>query len=262
MNHDEPRADLTETLLRLAVGCAAVGSDVVLRALTVTAERQGDSGDPAAVRARQALVGLLFGAYGVADRGLSNVGRSVSTAGRFWAALLRPLTRSRVMDPVRVPYEFLVERGSQELERWTAAGRAEEQRSRERLRQVTMVPVEAIVTYLRENPELEQLVRRQAESLLAQLGQDPQLSSLIQQQGDRYVEHLQENPESIQELIRGQSIGMAQEVANTVRRRTLRADDLLERFIRTVLVRTPREQLPDPPAEVRARATPSETSDG
>jgi hypothetical protein len=121
-------------------------------------------------------------------------------------------------------------------------------------RRLMMVPVEDIVNYLRTNPELERLVRAQAQSLLDELADDPHLSSVIRTQGDHYVDHLQEHPQAVQALIRGQSVGLAEEVANSVRQRTVSADILLERIVRTVLRRKPRRDLPEPPPEVRDRA--------
>ena len=49
------------------------------------------------------------------------------------------------MDPVRVPYEFLIQRGAEELDRWAENGRLEEERSRELLRRLAATPVDEIV---------------------------------------------------------------------------------------------------------------------
>ena len=104
---------------------------------------------------RDGSIGLLFEAYGVASRGASTAGRLASTTARFWGSILGPVLRSPIVDPVRRPYEFLLERGSQELERWAHIGRAEERRSRELARRLTMIPVDDIVSYLRDNPGME-----------------------------------------------------------------------------------------------------------
>ena len=275
MNDDEstvsderPANDPVAILLRLLVGGAAEGTDAVLSRLFPPDSSDASAPDRSsddrpdechAVLARQALIGLLFEAYGVASRGASAAGRLAATTGRFWGSVLDPVLRSRVLDPVRVPSEYLLERGAQELERWARIGRAEEQRSRVVTRRLMMAPVEDIVAYLRANPELEQLVRTQAQSLLDELADDPRLAAVIRTQGDQYVDHLHEHPEAVQELVRGQSAGLAEEVANSVRQRTVSADILVERFVRTLLRRRPRRDLPEAPPEVQEQAQPHRT---
>jgi hypothetical protein len=272
MNDDEsttPRDradhDPVALLLRLLVGGAAEGADAILSRLFppgspgASALEGGSADSPERSRATlasQALIGLLFEAYGVASRGASTAGRLVKKTGRFWGSVLDPIFRSRLLRPVRLPSEYLLERGTQELERWARVGRAEERESRELTRRLMMIPVEEIVAYLRTNPELERLVQAQAQSLLDELAEDPSLSTVIRQQGDRYVDHLHDHPEAVQDLVRGQSVGLAEEVANSVRRRTVSADDLLERIVRAVLRRPPRGDLPDPPPEVLEQAQP------
>lgn len=61
------------------------------------------------------------------------------------------------------------------------------------------------------------------------------------------------NPE-VQELVQKQGTGLANEVIEEVRERAVSADTLMERLARSLLRRTPREQLPEPPAAVRIRA--------
>ena len=267
-SRDRPAHDPVAILLRLLVGGAAEGTDAILRRLyppdsaeSTALERIDDDApdESRAALARQALIGLLFEAYGAASRSASAAGRLAATTGRFWGSVLDPVLRSRLLKPVRLPSEYLLERGAQELERWARIGRAEEQRSREVTRRLMMIPVEDIVAYLKTNPELEQLVQAQAQSLLDELADDPRLSSVIRKQGDLYVDHLQDHPQAVQELVRGQSVGMAEELANSVRQRTVSADDLLERFVRTVLGRRPRKDLPDPPPEVLEQAQPHGT---
>jgi len=250
--------DATATLLRLLVCGAVEGTDLVLRLLTPSpepdvddSEKPGVEKDTAATLARQALIGLLFEAYGAASRGASTAGRVAATAGRFWGSVLEPVARSRTLAPMRLPYDLLVEIGSRELHRWARIGRAEEERSREVAGRIARIPVDDIVAYLRDNPEMEELVRRQAESLIDDLADDPRLAEVIREQGDRYIEHLQENSEAIRALVQSQSAGLASEVADSVRERTVTADTLLERFVRSVLRRRPRETLDGPPPEVR-----------
>lgn len=245
--------ELSETLLRLLVGSAAEGADALLRALAARGAEAG-RGTPAApgapppgedrvaARARLALIGLVFETSGAAGRGVTAAARGVDSTRRLLRAVLPAVGPRSLPRPLRLPYDYLVERGAQEVERWSRIGSVEEQRSREVAHRIAMTPVQDIVARLAEHPELERLVRRQARSLLAGLSDDPELASLVRAQGDRYVEHLHERPETIQQLVRGQSVGLAEEVAGAVRSRAGAADDLLERIARAVLLRRPRAE--------------------
>jgi uncharacterized protein with von Willebrand factor type A (vWA) domain len=70
---------------------------------------------------------------------------------------------------------------------------------------------------------------------------------------DEAIEFLAEN-EEITELIQQQSLGMANEVIEDVRTRTVTADNVMERFTRNILRRPQREELPPPSSEVQAQA--------
>ena len=71
---------------------------------------------------------------------------------------------------------------------------------------------------------------------------------------DELIEFLADN-EEITELIQQQSIGMAGEVVEDMRTRTVTADNVMERFARNFLKRAPREELPPPSPQVQAQAT-------
>jgi len=73
---------------------------------------------------------------------------------------------------------------------------------------------------------------------------------------DEYIEYLTQNPE-VQELVQKQSSGLANEVIEEVRERTVSADTFLEGLARSLLRRFPRRELPAPPPEVIARAASS-----
>lgn len=74
------------------------------------------------------------------------------------------------------------------------------------------------------------------------------------------IEHLTTNPE-VQELVQTQSTGLANEVLEEIRERTVSADSFLEGIARQVMKRTPRQQLPEPSNEVLERAARSRTQD-
>ncbi len=67
------------------------------------------------------------------------------------------------------------------------------------------------------------------------------------------VETLANDPE-IQELIQTQGIGLAGEVVDELRERSVSADNFLDGFVRALLRRTPRAELPPPPEEVQKSA--------
>ncbi|RIK14523.1 MAG: hypothetical protein DCC52_19600 [Chloroflexi bacterium] len=81
-----------------------------------------------------------------------------------------------------------------------------------------------------------------------------QLNALVQQLGDEYIDYLHENPEAVQDLIQGQSLGMAQVALEDVRERAATSDTVVELLARRLLRRAPREELPEPAPEVQALA--------
>lgn len=70
---------------------------------------------------------------------------------------------------------------------------------------------------------------------------------------DSSIEILAVNPE-IQDLIQSQGTGLAYEVVEEIRERTVSADTFLEGIMRSMLLRKPRSEVPAPPIEVRMRA--------
>jgi hypothetical protein len=70
---------------------------------------------------------------------------------------------------------------------------------------------------------------------------------------DDVINYLGDKPE-VQELIAGQTTGLANEVLNEVRERTVSGDSFLEGIVRAVLRKTPRAELPPLPVEIRESA--------
>jgi hypothetical protein len=116
--------------------------------------------------------------------------------------------------------------------------------------------VNTILPLLADDPRIQELIQKQAGMYLATLSKalDPNLQALIRLQGDDYVEYLNDHPESVQNLVAGQTIGLTTEIMNEVRERAVTADSILEMVVRRVLRRKQREQLPPPPVEVQRRA--------
>jgi hypothetical protein len=70
---------------------------------------------------------------------------------------------------------------------------------------------------------------------------------------DDFIDYLGDKPE-VQELIAGQTTGLAGEVLNEVRERTVSGDSFLEGIVRAVLRKSPRAELPPPSTEIRQSA--------
>jgi hypothetical protein len=70
---------------------------------------------------------------------------------------------------------------------------------------------------------------------------------------DDFIDYLGDKPQ-VQELIAGQTTGLAGEVLNEVRERTVSGDSFLEGIVRSLLRKAPRAELPPPPIEIRESA--------
>jgi hypothetical protein len=67
---------------------------------------------------------------------------------------------------------------------------------------------------------------------------------------DDFITHLSKN-QQLADLVQEQSVGLANEVVDEVRERTVSADTLAESIVRRILKRPPRDALPPPPDEIR-----------
>jgi len=114
------------------------------------------------------------------------------------------------------------------------------------------------IAYLNtDNKEpVQELVQIQVSEYLTYVKQNPQeLTELVEVIGDRYLDYLQEeNPEAIQQIIHGQSVGLVGEIADEIRARTVTSDTVVEMFMRSLLRRPARQELPLPPPEVMEQA--------
>jgi hypothetical protein len=70
---------------------------------------------------------------------------------------------------------------------------------------------------------------------------------------DDFIDYLGDKP-AVQDLIAGQTTGLAGEVLNEVRERTVSGDSFLEGIVRAVMRKAPRAELPPPPTEIRQSA--------
>jgi hypothetical protein len=118
---------------------------------------------------------------------------------------LSPVLSSRALSPARGPFESLVERGQAQVKHWRDLGRAEEARSRALVQDAT-----------------EQLIDTSVDTVSS----DPRTQKIVQ------------------EIIQQQGLGMADEAIEEVRERTITGDMLLERPVRSILRRPPRQSVP------------------
>jgi hypothetical protein len=114
---------------------------------------------------------------------------------------------SRAFSPVRGPFERLVERGQAQVDHWRELGRAEEAHSR-----------------VLAQDTAEQLIDTTVDTVAS----DPRVREIAQ------------------DIIAQQGMGLAEEAVEEVRERTVSGDMLLERPLRSILRRRPRESLPAP----------------
>jgi hypothetical protein len=125
---------------------------------------------------------------------------------------LNPVLSSKALSPVRGPFESLVERGQAQVDHWQELGRAEEARSRALAQDATEQLIDTTVNTVSGDPRTQKIV---------------------------------------QVIIQQQSLGMLDEAIEEVRERTVTGDMLLERPVRSILRRRPRESVPASPELIR-----------
>ncbi len=86
------------------------------------------------------------------------------------------------------------------------------------------------------------------------IGKELANTVLVEQVSDS-IEYLAAN-EKVQELVQSQSVGLIGEIVEETRERSVSADNYLEAWVRTMLRRPMRSELPKPPPELKARAVP------
>lgn len=203
-----------ETLLRLAIGGAALGVDELLSRAQKWEEQVMFNPHRTAplpvetpeVRARYALIGLLFLATrttrdaavdfaNYSDRQASNVYRTLSDFSR--TPVLGILAT-----PFKIGVDAVLRTRDRELERWIRIGRLEERDGRRIAALGTEDLVREVVDVISKNPTIKN---------------------------------------SISDLVQQQSLDLAGEVVDDVRQSSISADDRIEAFIWRLLGRSPRE---------------------
>jgi hypothetical protein len=121
--------------------------------------------------------------------------------------------------------------------------------------EVIRAQLAAILPTMANDAAIQQLIRAQVATYLTYLNEHPdEVQALIRHQGDVYIEYLNEHPAQVQTLLQGQSMGLASQVRDEIRERTVTADSLVDTIVRNLLRLKPREELPPPPLDVQRRA--------
>lgn len=115
--------------------------------------------------------------------------------------------------------------------------------------------LEQIAPELATNEQIQELIKAQAGLYIEYLKENPEIvEEIVRSQGDDYIDYLNHYPAAVQTLIQGQSIGMASEVRDELRERTVTGDSIAELIVRRLLRLKPQDELPLPPEDVRRRA--------
>lgn len=114
--------------------------------------------------------------------------------------------------------------------------------------------VDRLLPELAENEAIHELIVAQVAQILPTLAIDEQIEMLIRAQGNKYIDYLNENPDKVRNLISGQSMGLAEQMLDEVRERTVTADSAAEMLVRNLLRKRPRADVGAPPENVQARA--------
>lgn len=160
---------------------------------------------------RFTIIGLLFETQDKLQSRLQTVSRAGRLINDVTTPIVRPFTRSWLIPPLRRRYDALVDRGEEELNRWTSLGRSE---------------------YIRSRAMAQTAIESTYQETVDTLANDPEIQELIQTQG----------------------IGLAVEVVDELRERSVSADTFLDGFVRALLRRTPRAELPLPAEDVQKSA--------
>ncbi|HEY53479.1 MAG TPA: hypothetical protein G4N94_08490 [Caldilineae bacterium] len=261
---DAPGIATYRSLARLLIGAALEGGDELLRRIRAWEEEhpQAEAGtlateeETAAEQLRYALIGFLFEAPETAARGVMRTAKMAESVGRAGEQVFGPLVRSRLFGPVRRRGQRMQARVELTVERWMDIGRSEEPTGRAMVQELTPQLIDDVVAAFADNEAIQELIRTQAGDYLAYLQDEPEeLDGVVQSVGDRYVKYLHdENPDDVQDLIAGQTLGLTTEIADELRERTVTADSVVEMFVRSLLRRPPRQDLPAPPSEVKLQA--------
>jgi len=251
-----------DSLARLITGLIMEGGDELLAILKtseakskteqLTNAKPSEDLNPAE-KAGFIMLGILFESIDQTRKMVNQAVRFSADVAQTVENAIDPLTDNFLMRPVKNRYLEIKTQADETLQRWFELGRSEDPQARAIARATTNQIIDRVVEHLESSDSTEALVRTQADAYIQFMLENPDLANtLVEAQADQYLQHVQENPELMQALIQDQSLGMAAELMDEVRERTVTADTIIERFVRGIFRKQPRTSETSP--EVRRLA--------
>jgi hypothetical protein len=257
----EPEADLRRTIekaTRLAIGAVGTAAEVGARVVAPPEPGAPDRASDDAPSTGDVVVGAVLE---LQRRVLDASERATDLMGKA-----APITRRVGRMPILRDVTGAVERRIDELGALGAAERragaelasatldttiADAAKSDVMERSVEQVVGELLPSILESAlPEVMDLLADKPDLLVPVVEAllDPILDSALPD----VIQKLNQEPEVVRELVLGQSVSMAGEMAEAVRSRGVTADDLAERIARRLTLRRPRAELTSPPRALAA----------
>ena len=158
-----------KTALRLLVGAALEGNDELRNQIKTWRAniQKGEQEIDASILEEETggspllytLLGLLFKTPDYLSRGTSTAGRASSRATSFVSRVMKPITNSWALRPVRRRYNVLVTRGESVVSSLEKIGRSEAGSSRALVRQqVNDETVEDALVYIMEKSKMREMI--------------------------------------------------------------------------------------------------------
>ena len=258
-----------ESLMRMLVGSVLFGSEELLKrtraweeahpqaSLQASSEDSESLPESDLVLLRHLLIGALFLGPSLISHPILALADTTEKVVGFVGSLVGPFTRLPLMRPANRIWGSYQDKMTAVIEQFIEKGRQEEPYSKAMAQDLLPEIIDDTLVATSEHVDgVQVLVRDQVSKYLAYAMEHPEeLEALVQLIGDRYLEYLkEENPEALQAIIQGQSLSLAGEVTDELRARTVTADSIVEMFMRSLLRRPARQELPMPPPEILRHA--------
>lgn len=123
-------------------------------------------------RARYAAFGAVVKTSEAVQRRISNLEQISNRTFGIFTRAIRPVSNSRLMNPLRRRYDRYVAQGEKVVADWVAAGRTEEYHSRRLVQDTTTESIEEVLDYLAESPEMDELMQDQSVDFVEDMFED------------------------------------------------------------------------------------------
>jgi hypothetical protein len=220
----DPEFDAYMAVIKLLVGGAVEGAAELASRLekweaelkTAEAEGQPGAAESQGDIVRYMLVGMALSAGESARRGVIKMAQASDRFRRFTGQAAKPLANSRLTGVIGRPLDRALE-------------------------QLTTRSQQQVDEWIALGQAHEPGARRMARDVFKEIIDD-------------FIGHLAENQE-LANLVQEQGVSLASEAVDEIRSRTVSADALAEGFVRHILRRRSRRELPPPPEELRQAIT-------